>query len=451
MYSKVFRGIIFPVVEFTQRTKIQKYLRWLNTTQWWRREELEKLQNKGLRAIIKHAYNNVPYYHRLFKKLDLRPDDIKTKKDLQKIPVLTKEIVRRNLQDLIARNISKKKFIRAYSSGSTGEPLKYYIDKDSYSMGWAQTFRSWGWVGYELGDPYVKVSLNPRTKIIKKLQDRLMRCRFVYPAKITVNNINEYLSKMNNIKIIRGYSSAIYLISEMIEKADVSEKLIPRPNAVSTTGEILFPHWREKIENVFDCDVLDCYGGESTPVAYECPEHNGYHIAAELTIVETLRDDEVASPGEIGEVVITNLYNFAMPFIRYKLNDLAVLKDDECSCGRNLPMIDSILGRDTDIVITPDGRFLLVYFFTVLFKYIEGVNQFQVIQEKLDKLNIKIVKNEKFTNKDLERILSGIKNAAGEEMEVNIEFVDEIPVSKSGKRRFVISKVPIDHLWKKGK
>jgi len=435
-------------MEFVKGTKISSYLKWLNKTQWWKLKDLERLQNKKLRALIKHAYDNVPYYHRLFKKLGLRPEDIRTKEDLQKLPVLTKEDIRRNLNDMLARNMPRSRFIEAHSSGSTGEPLKYYVDKLAYSIGWAQTFRCWSWVGYRLGEPYVKISLNPRTKLIKKVQDKLMRCIYIYSSGINNDNLIGYLKKMRNAKIIRSYASSAFMLANMIEKIGIDERFLPTPRAIATTGETLYNHWRRTIENVFECPVLDGYGGESTPVAFECPMREGYHVCTESVIVEILRNNEQVSSGEIGEVVITNLDNWAMPFIRYKLNDLATPSDEPCSCGRGLPMLESIQGRDTDIVITPNGSFLVVHFFTILFEYIEGVDQFQVIQEKIDRLKVKIVRNDKFTENDLRYIVSQIKKHAGENMEIEVEFVDHIPPTRSGKRRFVISKVPISYLWR---
>ena len=446
MYSKLFRSFIFPLMELSQGTKIQKYLKWLEKTQWWKPEELEELQNKRLRSLIRHAYENVPYYHRLFKELKLRPDDIKTKDDLHKLPVLTKETIRKNLSELIARNIPKSQRIEAHSSGSTGEPLKYYIDKQSYSYGWAQTFRCWSWAGFRLGDPYVKVSLNPRIEFKKKLQDRLMRCTYIYAsADITKETFPSLLKIIENAKpkIIRGYASSIYIFARFMNELDLRPN--HTPNAIMTTGEILFPHYRELIESIFNTQVYDGYGGESTPIAFECEEHN-YHLCDETVIVEFIgRDNQQVSEGEIGEIIITNLVNYAMPMIRYKIGDIGTPSKDLCSCGRGLSVMESIKGRDTDIVVTPNGGFLVVHFFTILFEHIEGVEQFQVIQDKIDRLRIKIVKNEKFTDADLNYIISWIKRHAGDEMEVDIEFVDSIPPARSGKRRFVISK-----FWDRG-
>lgn len=447
MYSKIFRNLLFPVMEHYYGTNIQQYLAWLNKTQWWSKEELEELQNKKLRALVDHAYRNVPYYHKIFREQNLHPEDIKSKEDLQKLPILTKETIRKNLPDLLARNMDKGSIMERCSSGSTGEPMKYYIDKNTYSSGWAQTFRCWSWAGYNLGDPYVKISMNPRTTLIKKIQDKLLNTNYIYAMGITENNIIQELNKIKNFnpKIIRGYASYIYGIAKLMEKVDIDYS----GATIVTTGDMLFSHYRKVIEKQFNCKILDGYGGEGTPIAFECELHEGYHISDEDVMVEFIKEEKHVSPEETGEIVLTNLNNFAMPFIRYKINDLGRFSEECCSCGRGLSLMKSIEGRDTDIVVTPNGDFVVVHFFTFLFEHIEGVDQFQVVQEKIDKIFVKIVKNYKFTINDLNYIKNEIHRKVGADVEINIEFVDEIPLSgRSGKRRFVISKVPLDVIWK---
>jgi phenylacetate-CoA ligase len=442
MYSKIFRNLFFPLMEYQQKTNIQEHLGWLNKTQWWSKEELKELQNKKLRALINHVYNNVKYYHRIFKEENIYPDDIRTCTDLKKIPVLTKEIIRKNFHDFIGANVHLSNVIEFHSSGSTGEPLKYYHDKSSYSSGWAQTFRSWSWAGYKIGDPYVKISLNPRMTLRKKIQDRLLNTKYIYASWITGNNLNKQLGQIKkfNPGIIRGYASYMFGLSKLMEKFDVQYS----GATVATTGDTLFPHYRKAIEKQFNCRVFDAYGGESTPISYECEEHNGYHISDEDVIVEFIKDEEYVSAGETGRIIFTNLNNYAFPFIRYDINDLGKFSDEKCSCGRGLSVMRSIEGRDTDLVVTPGGDFVVVHFFTILFEYIEGVDQFQVIQERINKLNIKIIKNKKFSQKDLNYIINEVQKKVGPDVEINIESVDEIPLTMSGKRRFVISKVPLD-------
>ena len=442
MYSSVFRSLIFPALELYSGTNIQQHLVELGKSQWWSKTQIEELQTKKLRALVRHAYDNVPYYHRIFSKQGVTPDDIKTKNDLKKIPMLMKDDIRKNLQDLLAKNIPKSKRIEIHSSGSTGEPVKYYIDNKSYSADWAQTFRGWSWAGFQIGDPYVKLSLNPRKSYRKKIQDTFLNCRYVYAAGITDQVIKVEIEKIQrfNPKLIRDYSSHLYTLAKLMEKSNIHYK----GAAIVTTGDMLYPHYRELIEKQFQCKIFDGYGGESTPIAFECEEHNGYHLCDEDVIVELLADNENVAPGELGGIVFTNLENYAMPFIRYNIGDVGTYADEACPCGRGLSLMKSIEGRDSDIIRTPSGDFIVVHFFTILFEYMEGVDQFQVMQERIDHLTVKIMKNQYFTDTDLIHIQNEIQKRVGADVDIEIHFVNEIPLSgRSGKRRFVISKVPI--------
>ncbi len=442
MYSSVFRTLVFPALELYSGTTIQTHLACLQKSQWWSRGQIEELQNKKLRNLIRHAYDNVPYYHRLFSQLNITPESIKTNEDLKKIPVLTKEDIRKNLPDLIARNARKSDMIESHSSGSTGEPLKYYIDKRSYSSGWAQTFRCWSWAGFQLGDPYVKISLNPRTSTIKKIQDRVLQTKYVYAMGITDTSIAQKIENIREFhpKIIRNYASHMYAMSKLMEKNNIQYQ----GAAIATTGSMLFPHYRKVIEKQFNCKVFDAYGGENTAVSFECEEHNGYHISDEDVIVEFLKEGEHVVPDERGRIVFTNLDNFTMPIIRYDIKDIGTYTDESCPCGRGLSLMKSVEGRDSDIIMTPSGDFIVVEYFVILFEYMAGVDQFQVIQDKIDHLTLKIVKNPRFTDDELSHIRNEVQNRAGQDVRLTVEFVNDIPLAgREGKRRLVISKVPL--------
>ena len=442
MYDKLFQKALFPIMERLSGTEIQHRLRELEKSQWFTRAEIEQNQEQKLRALIQHAYENVPYYHRIFRERGIQPEDIRTKGDLEKIPLLTKDIIRNHFNELVAVNIPKSHRIVLHSSGSTGEPMKYYIDKATYSAGWAQTFRCWGWAGYSLGEPYVKISLNQRKTIYKKFQDRLMNTRYIYASGITEENISQIISEIQqfNPKIIRGYASYMYLLAKNMEKNGITYS----GSALATTGDILYPKYRKSLVQQFNCKVFDGYGGEGTTAAFECESHEGLHICEEDVLVEFLSNNEKAAPGELANIVFTNLNNYAMPFIRYDIRDLGIYTDEVCSCGRELALMKSIEGRDADIVITPKGDYLVLQFFKILFEYFEGVDQFQVVQESLNELRVKIIRNEKFRETDLTQIHDQIQERMGSTAKIRIEFVDDIPVyGRSGKRRFVISNVPL--------
>jgi len=441
MYSTLFKNCIFPVVERYQGTTIQANIKYLEKTQWLSPSEIEELQNKKLRSLIRHSYDNVPYYRKMFNDHGIYPDDIKTRQDLPRIPILTKEIIRKNLPDLIAKNFPRSNILERSSSGSTGQPLKYYIDKESYSFGWAQTFRCWSWVGYSLGDNYVKIT-HPRTTPTKTIQDIFMRCTLIPAFQINEKNIRPLTEKIKRAKpiVLRGFPSSVYLLASLIEKTGIKEVNV---RAVMTTGDTLLPEYRNTIEKVFNCKVFDAYGGEGTAVAFECEEHDGYHIAEEGAIVEYLNSNSQPVEGEYGELCITNLTNYAMPFIRYNIQDVGKSSDERCPCGRGLSLLKSIDGRSTDIIITPAKRLLTIHFFSTFLKKFTGILQYQIIQEERDKIRINLVKDGSYQEENTARIIEECRKRIGEDIDIRVEFVDEIPLMSSGKRRFVISKVPL--------
>jgi len=441
MYSTLFKNCIFPVVERYQGTSIQANIKYLEKTQWLSTSEIEELQNKKLRALVRHSYDNVPYYRKMFNDHGIYPDDIKTRLDLPRIPILTKEIIRKNLPDLIAKNFPRSNILERSSSGSTGEPLLYYIDKKAYSFGWAQTFRCWSWVGYSLGDNYIKIG-RPRNGITKKFQDFLMRCTYISAFEINEKNSHSMTEKIRRTKpvILRGFPSSVYLLAKLIENTGIKDVKV---NAVMTTGDALLPEYRDTVEKVFNCKVFDAYGGEGTAIAYECEEHNGYHIAEEGVIVESLNSNGEQSEGEYGELCITNLTNYAMPFIRYNIQDIGRQSDESCPCGRGLSLLKSIEGRTTDIIITPAKKLLTVHFFSNFLTNYRGIVQYQIIQEKIDEIRINLVKNDLYQQENTASIIADCKRMIGEEMDIRVDFVEEIPLLKSGKRRFVISKIPL--------
>ena len=254
-------------------------------------------------------------------------------------------------------------------------------------------------------------------------------------SKDDIKNIVLQIRK-TNAKVIRGYPSTLYILSNFIKKHGISDI---RLMAVNTTGEILFPYMRKAIEENFHCPVFDSYSGEGGAVAFECQTHEKYHLAAEYAFTKIIPNKKLNMGNDKGEIISTDFWNYAVPFIRYNSKDVAVMSSSDCSCKRGLPVIDKIEGRDVDILITPSGKNLIVHYFTGYFEWIKSVSQFQVIQEKNDKIVLKIVPNKLFSLKEKKKIYDDISTYIGNDVNFLIEIVDEIPVNpKNGKRRFVI-------------
>lgn len=435
LYNNICEGALL-VGDLLLGKKMHKYFNFLMKSQYWSEDEINNYQNEKLQILIKHAYQHVPYYNELFKKNKLTPDDIKNREDLPKIPLLTKEIIKKNFPNkLVADNIPKKNMILGGSSGSTGQPLQFYKTKESLSILRSANLRGWYWTGFRLGDPYMKIATMPRNKIEKKIQDKLNRSYYVYSRSIDNKDINHILItiKKNKIKIVRGYPGSLYILANYLENNNQSIKL----DTIITTSEPLYPYLRNKIERVFQCKVFDSYGAEGAPIIFECPSHSCYHISPEIAITEFMRGEDIVSEGK-ARMIFTDLTNYATPFIRYDIQDYATISNDECTCGRNLPSITSIEGRDTDILITPSGKFITFYFLAGYFEHQNYIDYFQMVQETNDQFHLYIVPNCNYNSTMLQKIKKDILEVMGSDVNLEVEPVTDIPLTSSGKRRFFI-------------
>lgn len=414
---------LFKLAEQVFNTRILDRYNFLMQSQYWDKDKIKKYQLVRLNRLISHAYKNVPYYRYIFEKHRIKV--IKSLNDLKKIPVLTKKIIKTN--NICAKNFTHKRFAN-FTSGSTGEPSKFYLTKEDVSWIWGATFRNWSWFGYNFGDKYVKISLNKRGLNIKKrLQDIFMRCTYIYPYKTDEESIKKYVNRIirSDAGIIYSYSPLISFLADYMNKNRIRYKA----KAVVTTGDNLQPQFKNNIETTFKCRIYDDYGcgGEGLNNSAMC-EQGRHHINEELLIIEELN----------GEAVITSLNNYAMPLIRYKPGDLISLGNRSCGCGRKLLTLDSINGRNDDIIYTPDGSKLLLHFFNTCFEYIKGIDIYQIIQTKKDTLLINIVTNKDYNKSKSEKnIKNYIDKATKNSLKIHFNYVDSIKRRSSGKHKFI--------------
>jgi phenylacetate-CoA ligase len=394
--------------------------------------------------MLKFAYENVPYYHKLFKKLNLTPDDFHKIEDLEKLPILTKEIIKENWDDFKPANLKKIRYYNFSTGGTSGTPLKYRISKIDRFLGGALQYRGWGYAGYELGDKVVFLggsSLDIRTKseINKKLQETARCLKKLSSFKMGKDEMNEYVKTINDFKpkFIRGYPSAISLLAEHLDENNLS---VHQLSSIFTTSEKLYPHVKHKIETVFNCDVYDNYGlNDSGVSAYECSEHNGLHIDTKRSVMEIVDENGSQMSEGSGNVLGTSLFNYSMPFIRYQTGDMGYIIEDKCACGRGSKLLKEVIGRTVDILVTPEGEFVHGWFFLyIMWEDCKGVKEYQVIQEKQDKIVIKIVSEEGFDENQLNKIRDVIKRKS-ENWNIEFEFVDKIDRSAAGKYKFIIN------------
>ncbi len=435
--------LILPCSDLLLGQSVAKQLKFLLNSQWQNEDELNKLQNNQLKKLVNHLYKNVPYYTKLFRNNNLGPDDFNNKDDLNKLPLLTKTIIRENFKNdsLIAKNFPKKTLMLSSSSGSTGEPLFFYTTKDAYSMNIAASLRGWYWMGYRLGDKYVKISQNPRKKLIKKIQDKLSRNMYLSSNPLTSENFHFLLTNLEkyNPKIIRCYPDPLFYLANYYGK---------NPNykvtalSITTTGNTLYPEIRSTIEETFNCKIFDAYACEGNTTIFECPSHECYHSAMEYGISEVIDDSGKVITEGIGRLISTDLTNFAQPFIRYDTQDYVEVSTRPCICGRKLFRINRILGRDNDILENPHGRKFIVHNFTGFFQQDisflkRSIDHFQVIKQKKGGLLFRLVVNSNFDSTVNDYIKSYWNNEFKDN--INIEIVNEIPLTASGKRKFIIN------------
>ncbi len=446
MYSKIAKHILYPIGESLLGTSMLKHLKTLEETQWWPSERLRELQNEKLRALIKHAYINVPYYRRVFEEGSLTDKDIQTVEDLQKLPILTKNDIRQNFSNLMSKDIKHRQSILNSTAGSTGEPLRFYLDMDCVSVAWASTFRAWEWAGYELGDKRATLggsSLVPRTPppFKQRLRDMAERNLKLSAFDMDEQAMGAYAQKLTSYrpKFLRGYASAMYTFACYLRTTGINNI---RPKAVFATAEMLLPEHREIIERQFGCRVFDnygCYDGGAN--ACECDKHQGHHLAVEKAIAEFTCDSTPVPTGKGDEILLTDLHNYAMPFIRYAVGDMGIISQEECSCGRGLPLIETIQGRVSDFIITPEGTKIHGEFFSHIFWEMTSFMQFQIVQESQDSLVINVVPfptaDPSKINEEARKIEDTLCLRTGR-MAIKVEQVEKIHITKAGKYKFII-------------
>ncbi len=425
----------------------------LKRSQWLSPQEINKLQFLKLKKLLHHAYHHVDFYRERFDRLKLKPDDIQSFANFRKIPFLTKQEVRAHLLfDLFSDNHNKKEILKVVTSGSTGEPLVLYADKHQLNIRWAATLRGMEWAGYRFGDRQVRLWHQTlgmsASQIFREKLDALLSRRLFVPAyEMCEDNLTPTLQKIKKYRprLIDGYAESFNLLAHYL-KAHPIPGISPR--GIISSAQTLPPQSRAAIEQNFHCRVFDKYGSrEFSGIAYECAAHQGHHISAESYYVEIIKDNRPARPGEMGEVVITDLNNFCVPLIRYRIGDLATAVDNtrSCPCGRGLPRLGELQGRIQAIIVGPQYQYVPGTFFAHLFKeYWYAIRQFQIVQNKIGEIDLNIVKGRRFQEKALQKILAGIKQFLGQDLKIKVHYLAAIPLGRTGKHQHSISYLDLD-------
>lgn len=441
------KGTLVRTIKFGN--DFQVTLAELEKSQWLPAETLESLQNDKLRALIRHASTNVPYYRALFAEHGIVASQIQDVSDLKKIPVLTKDTLRLRGDEFVSENVKKSLLASGWTTGSTGTPINALRSRESIVMESASLWRQRRWAGIEPGErkaavwgtiwDYVVVPAQLKTPPYWRYNWAENQLLLSY-YHMSDETLPLYIDKLREFQpaSIEGFPSTLLTIARFMKRRNLYLPV----RAVFTSSETLYEAHRMEIEERFQTKVYDHYGqAERVTGAFECAEHSGLHVAPEYGVMEILKQGRDVLPGETGEVIGTGLNNFAMPLIRYQVGDLATVAPGPCACGRHMTLLSAIEGRLADVIKTPDGRTIPGNGVMGAFHGIDNIRRAQVIQETIDRVEILVELQDPNRGIDASTLQTNLQVCIGSAIEVRVRPVESIP-TEGRKFRWMISKLP---------
>jgi phenylacetate-CoA ligase len=404
------------------------------------------MQIKKLRAIIKYADSYVPFYHRKFKSARIDPGQIRSIEDLEKIPLTSRsEVQAASSREVVASIFDPDRLVKRRTSGSIGQPLTVFVDRETARFEDALWLRAMFENGFRLRDKLVVIH-DPAGKFLDygKWLKNLGIIGREYISILEDARLQLALLKKNEPDVIKSYPSALAIIANLCMANGCNIK----PRLIFTGAELLDEATREFISSTFHAEVVDNYGcNEFSLLAWECRQHSGYHINSDSVLMEFINHGEPVASGERGEIVCTSLVNHAMPLIRYRVGDVGIASDAQCPCGRMLPLMEVLEGRVDDFLVTLDGKLVSpLIFHPYPFKNSEWIKQFKIVQEKRDKLIVQLVIKE--DGADIAEIIKEARlrliDLFGTGMQVEFRTVKSIARDPSGKLRKIVSHVSIN-------
>lgn len=444
MYGPLYRHVLLPFFDrVIKGRQTMSYWRQIEESQWWSRDRLAAFQLAALQNLLRHAAATCPYYDETWRAQGLSADAVQSLADFARWPLITRETIRR--QRLRMRTTLPLPRLTKATGGSSGEPLQFDLDHGSNDRRTAMMYRGYGWAG---GAPGTKqlfvwgghVGNVPAWKRWKAaLHHRLDRHLVLSCFEFTPDKMRRHLSRWNAYRpeVIVAYTNPLYEFARFIQQAGLP---VTPPRSIIVGAEKLHDFQRATLEQVFQAPVFETYGSrEFMLIGAECDRHAGLHLSQENLLVEIVDDDgQPTPPGQEGNVVVTDLFNYGMPFVRYVNGDRAVAGFETCTCGRGLPLLKKVAGRQLDTLETPDGRKIPGEFFPHLIKEFPSVRRFQVVQESPACIAIKLVADGGFTLADRELLLREVRKCAGDVVDLDLRFVDDIPLTGAGKHRVVV-------------
>jgi phenylacetate-CoA ligase len=420
----------------------------LKSTEWWTAEQIDGYQNKQLSQMVQLAYESVPYYRQLFQEWGVESGAVKNAADLEQIPLLTKQTLRESSRQLISQRFKPQSLLTNQTSGTTGTPLTVYLTREALQFQWAVWWRHRARFGLRPGDKHLSFGARlpvaiEQTKPPFWRYNRASNQVYLSMYHLTPEWIPEVVDWLNHqdFDFYTGYPSAMYALASQMKAQGL--RLLNRPKVVSTGADALLPVFAELIGEVFGVTVTEQYGmAEACGNLSKC-EYGRFHLDFEFGILELLPIPGLED-SDLYKLVFTGLANPAMPLIRYDVGDYGRVTKDPCPCGRASLVLEAIDGRIEDFVRTPDGR--LVIGMNQVFKVAAGVSETQIVQERLDEIEVRLVPASNFDwAEDCASLEEELRKRIGNKMKINFSIVEYIPRSKNGKFRAVINNLPVEN------
>ena len=445
MYEQLFRRALFPAYErLGHRRGTARYLAEYERTQWLDPAALRQHQLGGLNRLLAHAWANVPFLRRHWAEHGVEPGPLEDPAELSRYPTLTKAQIKANYQDMIAVPWRGRTMGKATGGSTSGEPFRFEYTMESYARRTAVMWRGYAWAGAPLGRRSVYVwGAGPPAGRWRTLKDRLYHAAFnrtnVNAYGIRDDNLDEYLAVIDRVRprVLVGYVAPLLVLARGLAARG---RTLQGVESVVTGAEALHEPEREVMMAGFGCPVFNTYGcREFMLLASECGPRKGLHVTADNLVLETVDASGAPVRGKPGEVAVTDLHNYGMPFVRYLNGDRATYAETTCSCGRGLPLLSSVEGRVLDLIVTPDGRQIPGEYFVHVMLEWPQVRQWRFVQTGPGTGDFLLVLSRRLTDDEMRALQRRTEYGLGDALRVRLVVVDELPPTGSDKRRLTVA------------
>lgn len=440
--STLIGKIAYPLWAKRDHPAYGKYAKLFAREQYLSSSELLDLQMERLRHQLAHAYKNIPFYRRRMDEAGLTPFDVSSFSELKKLPLLTKRDIQDHRAELLSPTVPERKRAINQTGGSTGSPLQFWVDKERFDARRASTDRHNAWAGLRPGDWCAqmwgaRIEMGSSTMPQVSWRSRLLfRVLPFNTSRVTRDGLNAYIKLLRRYRprYVVAYAQAAVMFAEYCKEIGADDI---RFDSIITTAEVLLPEQRTMLEETFRGKVFNRYGcREVSVIASECEHHTGMHVNADALLVEL--EPLPGVKGNLGRVVVTDLFNRSMPLIRYEIGDFASWAEEEpCPCGRSLPRLARIEGRATDFLKLPDGTLVSGPALTLVIADMPEIRQVQFIQRGPTKVHLNIVAKAGNTSGAVEELKTRLFPYFHDAVELSTSLVENIPCEISGKYRFV--------------